>query len=89
MNYVCQRPCFFDRLYKAGDVVTDERVYEALKPHFVPEGKSGVQIEAHEDKLEPTTFSEVATKEKPKLPEIPDVLGKPKATARKTSAAKK
>lgn len=88
MVYICQRPCFFDRVYKPGDAVSDERVYQALKPNFLPEGKSVVEPEK-EDALEPTTFSELATKQKPPLPDIPEVLGKPKTTARKTSASKK
>lgn len=84
MRYVCQRRCFFNKLYKEGDVVTDERVYKALKRHFKPEGESEIEM-PKPDKEVPKTFTELATKDKPKLPEIPDVLGKPKTAVRRTS----
>lgn len=88
MNYVCHRRCFFNRVYEVGETVSDDRIYNALKPNFTPQSKASVET-PKDDVVEPTTFTEVATKEKPKLPEIPDVLGKAKTTARKTSATKK
>lgn len=87
MKYICQKECFFDRRYLAGEVIDNDAVYKALPSCFKPERNATVEPEV---KIEgSTTMTEVATKEKPKLPEIPDVLGKARTTKARSASAKK
>lgn len=90
MNYVCQKECFFDRRYLVGEVITNKKVYDALKPFFKTEKDAGVVINNASGVLPTSTMTELATKDRPQLPEIPDVLGGSKTkTAQKTSSATK